>query len=478
MSQGGDLYWPAGTYVSDASIADFHSVRHIGAGVIKRAASTFKVSQRGSQENILYVDPAGNDANDGLSASEPMATLQVALNSLALTRDYLPGIWTIQLAAGTYSPASVPNALQSRNFIRIYGPSVGHPNVPTAIIDAAAASGGVCLSAAEGVRLDVRNVKVQNAVGTLSIGIVATNDCDVYLDNVHAENIYSGIQVTHNSRLRMRGGIVQNCQIGAACGVSSVFTFGYAAGGTTAGGPRFLNCATQGVKITEVSTGHVDYCIIDLCGVGIEVSQGSRVNDVGNAITNCTVAGIRATSGYVANNGNTYSGNSTNFINDGYSLYLPISTGAQGRLRVARVKTDITHTGTTSKALLATPFTIPAGYFVDSSKQLVVNIRGVINASSGIVQVGVDFTGNSMALLSSAGAVSGVRFEAEIVIDPLTSTTQRVHSKLLQGTTVTRHNRDARSINMVPSIPLQIVGLLSVASDSLVIESVDVWLAG
>ncbi|WP_289140823.1 hypothetical protein [uncultured Pseudomonas sp.] len=478
LAAGADLYWPAGTYVSTESIPGFHDVKHIGRGVIKRGAYTFKITNR-AQANSIYVATTGSDTNDGISPSEPMLTPQAAADNLAKWGDFLEGAWTIQLAAGTYPPVFFPVGIQSRNFIGLSGPSVGHPNVPTAIIDGAGAANGSCIVCSEGVRLAVRNVKVQNVTGTLSIGISATKACDIYLDNAHTQDCYSGVQATYNSRLRVKGGVFSDGAIGFGVGTSCGYSIGYAAGGTRAGGPIIKNMSVVGVKISELSTGHLDYSTVDNCLVGVELTQWCRMNNIGNEIKNCTKAGLRATASIFTQAGDVYSNNGTNWLFDSYSWLATIGTDSQGALRVGRVKNQITHTGTTSKTILATPFKLPASYFTDDSKQLRINIRGVLNATAGVVTVGVDFGTIVMQGVASAGAVTGALFEAEFILDAKTSATQRTYARLIQNTTIVRQQANDRAFNAaVAAIAVNIVGTLSSASDSLVIDSVDVELVG
>lgn len=52
-----------------------------------------------------YIDPAGNDSNDGLTALTPWLTRQHAFNEMAA---FLPGTWSIIAANGTYSENLLP----------------------------------------------------------------------------------------------------------------------------------------------------------------------------------------------------------------------------------------------------------------------------------------------------------------------------------------------------------------------------------
>ena len=140
---GSILSWPAGTYISDASIPNLHSVVHRGPGIIKRGVRTFAVNPTGksAQANSLYIATTGSSDNDGLSEAEPMVTFQNAFNALT-NYDLAAGNWSVTAAAGTYNGSMVQTFSQpSMNRVTVRGPAVGgHPSVPTAIIGGCQAS--------------------------------------------------------------------------------------------------------------------------------------------------------------------------------------------------------------------------------------------------------------------------------------------------------------------------------------------------
>lgn len=125
-TNGYDLYWPAGTYLTTASIANFHDVRHFGPGVVKRGTDEFRVQPKSSHSNTLYFSAAGLSTNDGISSSEPK-TFQTALDALANYGPTLNGSWTLKGAAGTYTNGAVdvPDINTAGNrVLKIQGPAV------------------------------------------------------------------------------------------------------------------------------------------------------------------------------------------------------------------------------------------------------------------------------------------------------------------------------------------------------------------
>ncbi len=110
---GSAIFFPAGNYLTTASLDDFWSVKMIGEGIIKRGSSNYAVTDSGTAVTNLYVDPvSGDDTNDGLGASQAFATLQYAVDKLQAVRRPLVGRYRIYGAAGTYTEkVEIPEGL-------------------------------------------------------------------------------------------------------------------------------------------------------------------------------------------------------------------------------------------------------------------------------------------------------------------------------------------------------------------------------
>ncbi|MGH0265129.1 hypothetical protein NKY45_27285 [Sinorhizobium meliloti] len=125
VSSGDNVYW-TNTYVTTASIASLHSVRHFGPGLIKRGSDLFPVQPKNTDSNTIYFSASGSSANDGLSSSEPR-TFQAALDALENYGPVLNGSWTLKGAAGTYTNAAVtlPDvATSGLKVLKVQGPAV------------------------------------------------------------------------------------------------------------------------------------------------------------------------------------------------------------------------------------------------------------------------------------------------------------------------------------------------------------------
>lgn len=115
---GFDLFWPAGTYLSTASIPNLHNVRHWGAGVIKRGANLFPVQPRYDDTNTIYLDAAAaDDTLDGLDSANAIKTHNRIPSVLANYGPVIQTQWFIECAAGTYG-----GAIYTRKFITL-GPN-------------------------------------------------------------------------------------------------------------------------------------------------------------------------------------------------------------------------------------------------------------------------------------------------------------------------------------------------------------------
>lgn len=310
---GEELEWPAGTYVSGVNIPNLHSVHHVGKGVIKRGSDTFKVSQRGNQSNALYVATNGSTANDGLSAAQPL-TLQAAINALGNYGPVLDGIWTVNLAAGTYTGGGIFDGISSNNRIVVQGPDVGgHPNVPTAILDGTAqtAASGIYATGV-GLKLHIKNIKSINwRSSSVSSGFIFSNGAEPYLENCHTNNcLWAGANFDSVPLMRVKGGIYENSTYyGLRCRAQVSFSIGYQ-GNATDNRPIIRGCGA-GIQLRDSSSGHVDYCDISGCNTGISLSNQARVNAESNTISSCEFGIYAESNSTVADQTTVFSGNTS-----------------------------------------------------------------------------------------------------------------------------------------------------------------------
>lgn len=331
QSSGNPLYWPDGLFISTATVPGFHSIQHKGTGAIKRGTDTFYPDPDVSQANKLYLSPAGNDANDGLTAAQPMSTMQAVLNYLKNYGPVLKGSWTIQLAAGTYNAAAQLASLRSINDVVIRGPSVGgHPNAPTAIIDGTGVvSNSVGWYFQFYMKLAIHDVKFQNWVSVVgdAYGLCVDGMCQLYMNNCHFYNCrYAGVSIDNLSQVRMQGGIVDGCLFSGVRLYSQVSaSIGYN-GSLTGDSTEIKNCGV-GISGRVSSRVHVDYANIHNCDTGIVAEYNTRCVVNYTKVQNNNIgwyATLTADIHTSYNGSNLMTGNGQNFIC--YSSVLSAST--------------------------------------------------------------------------------------------------------------------------------------------------------
>lgn len=495
LAANASLYWQPGTYVSAASIPNFHSVRHWGPGAIQRGSDVFYVDPRSAQTNRLYLASTGSSANDGLSASQPMATPQNAFDALKNYGPELDGTWRIVCAAGTWNGTVHRNqhTTPSKNPVIVEGPSVGgHPNVPTAIFDGAigAVSDDWAIRAVGyGVQIDLHDVKGRNYSGGGGSPAAFFGDygASFYFTNLHGSgNGYSDIYLQGCVTVRGGGGIMASPR-GAYVNACGDTTLGY---GTAI---RFSGCTNTGVEFARGSEGHIDNCEFLDCGVGVDIFHNARAHLMTNNFKRSTVAAIRArTGGYYYENGNTFNdggadANAVRFLNYAYSGESDADLWDSVSARRNFISTTSpSHTGTTTKQTLLTCNTIDANWFSDTTKRIEVHIFGDLGTSA-TSQVGVDLwdgtTATEVDLIQVPGAPAGATTPFEYVCkifpnNPATLTALRRYASLEVSGLVPVKQRGGVTVSLSVNQAIRVTAKLGNAGDSVVIGRVEVWLIG
>lgn len=505
-TNGTILLWPDGTYLTTSSITNLHDVKHIGEGVIKRGTDLFPVEPRKGDSNTIFVTTGGLDANDGLSSSEPFLTIDAALTVLVNYGPVLGGTWTVDIAAGTYieSGASLAENLRSVKRILIKGAVAGHPTVPTTIIDGSTGlTNQHALTSNIGNFVEYRDLKAinfthsDNATG----GFLAQLGADLLVTNCHATgSSFFGVFITAGSHGRIAGGIYD----GNRNNINFNDSNGTVGQGATsrADGPISKNATESGVFWTRGSQGHVDFTTFDGDLAGLVSNRACRVADVECEFKNCGTAIRTRTGGFVAaDKTNVYNigtgdANTTLFDFGAYSgpleeLLERTSTGfeqdARSTLLIARDLRDNAHTGDTVRTIVATPFTMPAGYFTDGGvtsligRKLHIKLSGFRTGTAGTCSVGVDFGGSEGLTLAMVGT-DAEDWDAEFEIWAQGSATQFLRGTIKHGTggteDVRRFGRFTRFINMETDKAIQVIALLTDAGDTMTVETIEFFMVG
>lgn len=272
--EGRGLYWPEGTALTTATIPLFHTVRHSGPGIIQRGSDLFTIEPGAADTNVLYVAPAGDAANDGLSSSQPM-TPQAAADAWVNHGPVLVGTWRMKFAAGNHPSVTLADALMGE--FELVGVSTGdYRSAPTSIIDKAlsgSSRNGVYFSGA-GKRVLLKDLKAVDFINTTDAGFRTQNYTITAFENCHTFNCYLGYYILDHVQYSVIGGIIDGNNKAGLYGVDELFgvvrsyrTAGGTTNRTTIKGYQF------GVHIKELCTGHFDYLQITDCDYGIEMTR-------------------------------------------------------------------------------------------------------------------------------------------------------------------------------------------------------------
>lgn len=446
----------------------------------------------------VYVAPGGVDTNLGFDAASPLASLAEACRRI---RKYgnLRGVWTISLAAGTYvltETATLSDVVSTARVV-IAGPDVGHPNIPTVILDCSGLAGhAITLN---GVYATLSNMKLINARGGVNSGaVVAQSQADLYTVNIHVDGAnWFGIYGTSGAQIRVQGGIVENCREGVATNDCS-FTIGYNAA-SLAQGPIIRGCTEKGVYVSRGSQGHLDYATIDSNVAGVVVNTNARCHDVGCDFRRNDAA-IRTRTGGIINvdnaNFNIGSGlaNTIIFDNGAFSgendlLYDQSFAGfpadARSEVAIGRNLNEFTITGTTTAQNFVTLCTIRAPLFVDNGRhdltgrKLTLRLAGRKTGAAGGSRVKINLGGVEMISWDLFGSVAAA-WGAELEVWSTGPNSQLARGTLTDFTTGSmRHfTMFSRAADATVNMPVIIRGQLDSAADAIILQKAEAWLAG
>lgn len=410
-ASGADLYWPAGTYLTTASIPNFHSVRHRGPGAVKRNSQLFYVEPVGTTvENIIWVGASGSDTNDGLSSNFPLREFKTAATLLGNYNDCSGSAWTLQdFTGGTFKGGIlIPRGFGKRNFVKIKGASATHPNPSTTIISKTAdTSATYGISATDGTLLWLENIKVS---GAFAQGVYVSKNVYLQWRNVHVDGAVCGLQLNVHCRYFVTGGKISNC---TNYGINELFhiTRSFDTVSAASDGLIIEFAGKTGLKAKENCVGHMDYLNIQDCPVGVEMQLYSGAN-VGNLnLKRCTLGimlvnsevheytsavwgtGVDACTRRVKRRGNSSVIEMFGWTPDGG---LTVTQGQAAPIKLASMYTQTTVTGTTTETDVANWVgPLKQDFYSVAGTKYTVRVSGRVGASA--------LTGTSRILLRVGG---------------------------------------------------------------------------
>lgn len=486
------LVYLSGAYKTTASVAGLHSAKYAGIGRILRGSAYFAPNTVTGDSNTIFVATNGNDGNDGLSSSQPMLTIQAAINAISNYGPVLFGAWTVQLAAGTYKNGvlipenllTVPdhNGVFPTNRLSIIGPPVGGaPNIPTAIIDGSfspTTNYGVLLNG--GQKLYLQDLLFQNWNGSPSTyGIDITDLAALYTNNVHFYNCSYGL-ISRQSRVYMNGGIVQGCVQGLTMLNATVFSVGQAAGVTV------QNCTVYGIEIGEGSTGHCDGITLNNCVIGAYIVEESHVQMFGTIENNIT-AGIQLSvnSSYL-DAGLTFSGNAVDILRWAHGLEVNSQFNLPAAVCLAQSSSQVAvgPSNTSETVIIPSLGSLPANVFENADRSLSIKLWGTFGSNKNTRTLRLRANGGLSGTLIGTltfpgdGTTNSSSFDAELNLDAASATAQTFNASLHASYTpyYAAVRNVASGVNAHSSIGLALTAQLADAGDQIIIDKFETWL--
>jgi hypothetical protein len=281
------LFWPDGEYVTTGNLTSYWTIPHIGFGQIKRGSDTWYITPTGTQRNILYVNAAGNSANDGFTASESLPMSAAITRFRDLGAKASGGIWRIQIQGTiTWNGVRVRDWPAFANNVEIFGEAADLNSVPTAVWDGTTATEPYAFRAENTnavMYLHFRNIKFTNwSSGAIVVWASGKNLCE----NIHADNCPIGLWFRQNYT-RLTHGVIENA---STLGVSMQYSASGNVGDLVGGGVTFRNCA-RGVDIGRTTTAYTQGCIFDGNFTNcIYVTRNSRIRTQSNNFSSVNTA--------------------------------------------------------------------------------------------------------------------------------------------------------------------------------------------
>lgn len=303
LAAGAELFWPPGTYLTSATIPSLHSVRHRGPGKIQRGSDVWAPDPQPGNTNTLYVATTGSASADGLSASQPMSTVQIGVNAWQGYGPYLRGAWVISVAAGTYTNQAVEiEGLYSKSWLEIAGVDASF-GVPTVLFDGTGSSAGAGVRIADCVKLKLSDVKMQNWTASNQYGVQALHFCELWAKNVHCATInFAGVSAEAACRLYVEGGTYNACEKGVRAAFQTHATVGYQGHPPTVTacetgfqlrngsscvvtGATFTSNTAYGIQLLHASESRISGTTFTTNAVGLGVHMSDWLDDLSNVNT-------------------------------------------------------------------------------------------------------------------------------------------------------------------------------------------------
>jgi hypothetical protein len=446
---------------------------------------------------VVYASPDG--IGTGLSEDDPLE-LQAALDYVATYGPVLAGLWTVELAAGTYpnAPYQLNDALMSRQRVQIKGPDVSHPTAPTAIIDAAGAGHGLIVGLRTYVRVeDLKAINFSTADSSTASGFLAESGANVHWVNCHYQGStgYAGIYNDGCEFARVSGGVASGTQTyGRLYYNCNVATDGYGSA-STADSPQ-TPAGTVTTAAILVQGSYVDgfNLLIDGVPVGVRCTARGRFRAEGSTFRNCTTAAAQGQGAgcelgiYGQSPANTLTGNTKDVDVTGGAIETSLHASSAAVARRQHYDTAAASlTGTTTRTSMKTGILAAILGNVETYKHLIgktikVRVLGTFTGTAGTKTVEFALLSSGYAPLTFPATENG-SWELEVDLLLTQAAVQIVHARGVASvaggaaTPTLRKDRQQRTITLDGSQSGRIYGTPGNAADTITIESVEAWVA-
>lgn len=494
-AQGAILRWSNdNTYLTTASIPNFHDVIHEGRAIVKRGTDLWYISPPdvNTDQKLYYNLSSGSNANDGLSASEPRQTLAqfqadiLRFSGLGLLRS---GFWQF------YFTGSATNT----------GVNLG----------------GRIIDTAQEIRLNFTNVTLtHNTSSTLdaffSFGDgIFTIDGTLTLNGNLTTNIYGMSFRVGEYRIKSTATVtINDCQIGLYADDGCLFnqdsettsTDGCITGAewNNSNGTDYSthsNCS-YGTTAGRVNTMHVKTVVNDATVAALFINHCNRVDiETGNDWNSCAV-GLLCYDSAVASIGSAnpleticnmgtadactimaqFFGSSSHGWFHGNSAF-PIR-------RIGHRADTLTLTGTTDATVLGAIYgttttgikPIPAYFFADKGKQIIVRVYGNITGTAGTHTISLrsqPTAGGAIGVIASRSlSTSAGEFMLEFRVSAVAYNSQKfeVSGVFGGGTAILANGTSAIDFSVQRN--LQVFGELGDSADTITVEGISMDFVG
>lgn len=301
VSSGSTMYFPPGYIYCAGNLRNFHNVKKVGPGAVYTGPAIIGTGVfwiEGVVTNNLFATASGgDDTNDGLTSSRPLASPQGCLSYANLYS--ADRSWTFNFTGGTYTiPASMSyNSINmTGNTVRFIGTANTVGGQPSTIFKGPDNTTRTLrfLTSTLGTNFQIQNVFFQN-MGSVN---AASQTGRMTLTNCWCTNVQQMISLGNNGfctasygvwDFRDTNGVIITDSIGAGAVIGSCYNYDQ---GTLGNLGLIIQFADRGLVTNELGSGHEDAVRVFDCNIGQEFTRTFGAANLTGTIYNRCKIGI------------------------------------------------------------------------------------------------------------------------------------------------------------------------------------------